>query len=406
MKKRLFALLTAIVLALGLAGCTISSTPASVGKLGDIEITSGMYLLCQYQAYVKAQNAASSQPDTADSASSAASAASSAASSAAASATAAPDYAGMSAKKFLSQKISVTGDDGTVKEWLVSDYVASETLRNLQYYAAVKTQFAALGGALTDDEISTADTNAKSTWDANSTLYAKNGFNLATIQEYYYAMTMADDLLTLVYGPDGTTPVSDSELTDYAENDLLYMAYVSVPLYNTSTYAMDETQTADAKAACQAALDQYNTLRTSDTASSDHDNFLQALQDHLPDAYSAMGNTYSADALSLSEDFLTETTLSSYYSDDQTAQLKALAVGDATLIDSSFACELFLREDPLDGKTLDDIRSTVLSDMKGSELKDSLYAAGAALTSTLDEAAMKKLPASRVDTTSPSSTAA
>ena len=412
MKKRLFSALTVLALAFTLVGCNIS-TPSAVGKIGDVEISSGMYLLCQYQAYSKAQSAASSQSTASSSDTSSSSAASSAASggaSAASSEAAASsvDYSSMSAKKFLGQTITVTEDDGTVKDWLVSDYVASETLKNLQYYAAVKTRFAALGGELTEDEISTADSNAQSIWDNNSKLYAKNGFNLATIKEYEYAMTMADDLLTLVYGASGETPVSDADLTDYAENDLLYVYYASVPLYNTTSYSVDADKSAAALQACQAAIDEYSELAAgSGSASKVYDNFYTALGNHLPDAYTALGNTYTSDTLSVSSEFLTDSTLSGYYSDAQTEQLKALAVGEATLIDSSYSCELFVRDDPLASQTLDDIRDTVLADMKGDELKSSLDAYGAeTLTNSLDSAAMKKLPASRIVLSLPSSSAA
>ncbi len=401
MKKRLLSVLTVLALALTLAGCTIS-TPAAVGKIGDIEITSGMYLLCQYQAYAKAQNAAASQ-STASSDASSAAASSDAASSAAASSEAAAssvDYTSMSAKKFLAQTITVTADDGTEKDWLVSDYVAAETLKNLQYYAAVKSRFTELGGKLTDDEISTADDNAQSIWDNNSALYQKNGFGLATLKEYQYVQTMASDLLTLIYGPDGESAVSDGDLTNYAENELLYVYYVSVPLYNTSTYAMDTDASATAVAACQAAIDEYAALSAASgtgTATVNYANFTTALNDHLADAYTAVGNTYSSDSLSISSEFLTSETLSSYYSEEQQEQLRQLPVGSGTLIDSSYACDLFVREDPLKANSLDDIRSTVLSDLKGTELQDSLYAYGAdTLTNSLDAAAMKKLPASKV----------
>jgi hypothetical protein len=407
MKQKLIALLTAAGLCLSLAACTIS-TPDTVGRIGDVEISSGIYLLSQYQAYYTALNNAGSQPadsTAADSSSASASADTAASGSAAsdsaaasASASSSPDYSGMTAKEFGRQTITVADEStGENKDWLVSDYIAAETLKNLQYYAAVKTRFAALGGELTQDEIDAADSTAQSIWSGNSALYEKNGFGLATIQEYEYTLTMADDLLTLVYGPDGETPVSDADLTDYAENTLIYGYDVSVPLYDTSTYAMDDTKTASAVAACQAAIDDYNALQASGTGSTVADNFKSALSAHLADAYAAIGNTFSEDSLSLSGSFLTEDNLSSYYSEDEAAQIRGTAVGDALLLQNGYTCELFVRDDPLSAQTLDDIRSTVLSDMKGTELKDSLYAYGAdTLENALDTSAMAKLPLKNV----------
>ena len=45
MKKKLIALVCALALAVGLVGCSLS-TPDSVGTIGDVDIPSGLYLLC------------------------------------------------------------------------------------------------------------------------------------------------------------------------------------------------------------------------------------------------------------------------------------------------------------------------------------------------------------------------
>ena len=53
MKHKLLALLCAAALAFGLAGCVLS-TPDTVGSIGNVEISSGLYLLAQYNAYQSA----------------------------------------------------------------------------------------------------------------------------------------------------------------------------------------------------------------------------------------------------------------------------------------------------------------------------------------------------------------
>ena len=60
MKKRILALLCALALTVGLAGCVLS-TPDTVGTIGDVEISSGLYLLAQFDAYQKAADLASSE---------------------------------------------------------------------------------------------------------------------------------------------------------------------------------------------------------------------------------------------------------------------------------------------------------------------------------------------------------
>ena len=54
-----------------------------------------------------------------------------------------------------------------------------------------------------------------------------------------------------------------------------------------------------------------------------------------------------------------------------------------------------VRVDPLSVSSLDDLRSQILSDMKGGELDDALAAGGAELAHDLDSSAMNKLPAKK-----------
>ena len=49
MKKKLIALLAAVAMVFSLAAC--GSTPDSVGTIGTVDITSGLYLLAQYDVY-------------------------------------------------------------------------------------------------------------------------------------------------------------------------------------------------------------------------------------------------------------------------------------------------------------------------------------------------------------------
>ena len=63
MKHKLLALLCAAALAFGLAGCVLS-TPDTVGSIGNVEISSGLYLLAQYNAYQSAAKLASSDQDS------------------------------------------------------------------------------------------------------------------------------------------------------------------------------------------------------------------------------------------------------------------------------------------------------------------------------------------------------
>ena len=131
MKKKLIALVCALALAVGLVGCSLS-TPDSVGTIGEVDISSGLYLLAQFDAY---QTAVFSD-------------------------LASDDQDATKVSSFL--KATITVDDATGETAVVSDYVAQKTLENLESYAAIETRFDELGGVLTPDEEMQADSTPPS----------------------------------------------------------------------------------------------------------------------------------------------------------------------------------------------------------------------------------------------------
>ena len=145
MKKKLIALLAAVAMVFSLAAC--GSTPDSVGTIGTVDITSGLYLLAQYDAYQKAADLATSEQDATD------------------------------VKAFLKQTIS--GETATV-----SDYVSQKTMENLETYAAIETRFEELGGQLTAEEEAQADSYASQLMEQYGDTYKANGIGLNTVQRF------------------------------------------------------------------------------------------------------------------------------------------------------------------------------------------------------------------------------
>lgn len=441
MKKKLLALACALCLCVSLAGCTIS-TPASVGTIGEVEIPAGLYLLAQYQAYQNALSAANAdqksmsvaqylkqqipltedgQPDAAANALPAATAAPDASDASSQSAQATPEPTATPAP---------TPDD---TQWVaVSEYVASEARRNLQYYAAVETRFAQLGGELTQEEIAQADSYAQQLWENYGDTYTANGIGLNTVKQYEYNYFKAIRLLTLVYGVDGEQPISDESLTGHLQQDMFYGYYVVVPMYNTSTFAFaDTTQAADMLTAAQQIVEVYNGLQIAtgasgaddegeavadgeagedetadDAASAGKDNtqfanFYAALQQGLPAVYSVLGGEYDpASQLSsdLASNLFTRSELESNFSEEAVQAITALDFGEAAAVQyNALSLIIFVRSDPMENYELEDLRSSILNDMKGTELADSLYAYGKdELADGLDAPAMGKLPAKKI----------
>lgn len=373
MKQKLLALVCALALVVSLAGCVIS-TPDTVGSLGDYEISSGLYLLAQYDAYQKAADLASSDQDAAN------------------------------VKAFLKQTITVDSDSGETAT--VSDYVARKTLENLQTYAATELRFDELGGQLTAEEEQQADSYAQQLMDQYGDTYKANGIGLETVQHFERILLKSNDLLTLVYGNGGETPVSDADLTEHLENNMVELAYYVIPLYNTSTYASaDEDQTSEMLDLVQDAVDQTNAYAASLTGLSDSDfssallgYFSSVVTSALPEVYAVLGSTYSSDSNAPSLELIGDSTVTSAFTAEGAADtIRGLSIGQAAAVKyNSYALMAALRLDPLSLKALDDLRGQVLNDMKGEELSEALTAYGASLEHNLSSSAMNRMPASKI----------
>lgn len=171
MKQKLLALASALALCLSLAGCHIS-TPATVGAIGGQEISSGLYLLAQFDAYQQAAQYAGEDQDPA------------------------------SVKSFLNATITPDGGEAVT----VSDFVAQTTLEELRRYVAVEARFAELGGELDPAYTAQADSYTDQLLQNYGSLYAANGIGEDTIRNYEYNLAKQTALIDLIYGQEGETP--------------------------------------------------------------------------------------------------------------------------------------------------------------------------------------------------------
>ena len=365
MKKKLLALVCALAMIFSLVSCGLS-TPDTVGRVGDFEVSSGLYLLAQYSAYQQAAQLAGTDQDTTD------------------------------VKGFLKQTITTDADSGDTA--VVKDYVADKTLDTLRTFAAIDARFAELGGELTDAQTQVADNYAQQLMDQYGSTYTANGIGLETLKAFERLQMKHTLLLTLIYGPDGETPVDDSDLTEHLDSQMYELAYVNVPLYNTSTFvfASDDQKAEmlqlaqDAAASCSETQDGS----VSEQVSALHD----AASAALPDIYAVLDATPSDDASSVQTELLTESDLTSTFTQDGAADaVRGLVYGEAAAVQyNAAAIILMMRLDPLQVSTLDALRTQILSDMKGDELEDALTAYGSTLENNLSTSAMNKLPASKI----------
>ena len=169
-------------------------------------------------------------------------------------------------------------------------------------------------------------------------------------------------------------------------------------VYKRQTYAFaDDDQKAEMLKLAQAAADSVNAAggeTVSDQVSALH----EAAQNVLPDIYAVLDSKTSDDSASVQTELLTESDVASAFTQDGAADaLRSLSYGEAAAVQiNSNTLLLMVRVDPLSVSSLDDLRSQILSDMKGGELDDALAAGGAELAHDLDSSAMNKLPAKKI----------
>ena len=349
------------------------SAPSTVGTIGGVEIPAGIYLLAQYNSYNTASGVA--ELATGETAS--------------------------DVKAVLKATCTgtINGEDVTA---VGSDYVAQLTTRAIEYYAAVEKQFAEQNGVLDDTATAEAAKTADSMWSSNGDLYTANGIGKSSVEAYLLNAQKAKVLLKMTYGPDGTSPVTDAEYTDYVNNDCYYIEAVQFPLVNYSTYSMaDDDQKAAIMATAESCMAELNETATAETASSSA--LYTAAMTYVPKAMAAMGSTMDASqaVYYAASQLYTPSDLSSYGSDEYnnlTDPLDAAGMNHWTTIDLGTTVLVARKIDPFKTYTVEDLDSMydLLTSMKSDAIQDELYAAGAALDHNLNSAAMNTYSASKI----------
>lgn len=348
MKTKHFAALAlaALMLAALLTGCTFK-TPASVGSVGGVEIPAGLYLLLQYNAYGAAND--------------------------------------------LTDEEDVLGATLTVDEEELTgrDYVARETLAAVERYAAVETLFAELGGTLTEDEQAYADSYAETLWENSQDQLSANGIGLASLKLWMQYNAKEGKLLELMYGPEGSEPVSDAELTSFIGENYVHGSYLALPLLDYSTYTVVDEE-GDAKVT--AIAEQIRDGREAG------EEWSALAAEYLPGAYELLNQSFdTANADSAVGTLLAPASQLAQYGEETRNALLAAKPGEIVIVDtgmSRMVCEVqqVLGEDV----TLDDLRSSALSEMKQEELDAALTERGAGLEHALDQSAMNRYSAKNI----------
>ncbi|MBM6915700.1 hypothetical protein H6B33_09835 [Gemmiger formicilis] len=346
MKKLTKILALGLAAALLLAGCAIK-TPATVGTVGDTTITAGVYLLAQYEAFVRAKALASETDVNAV------------------------------------LKATITDEDGN--ETTGADYVSAKTLEGVYRYAAAEQKYAEMGGELSESDLALITEQVDTQWESMEDTYTANGIGYQSLMAWAENSYKQEALLDMLYGQDGTEPVSDADLTAYAEENFFRFSYLLLPYFDMSTFStLDEDQQAQVLEMAQEAAGKT-------TSSED----LQAMaEEYLPQVGELLGNGMGADSAAnymVTGALVNYDTLTSYLGEDAAGQVKAMAEGEVRALESTgynYGAVVVVKEAVFnDTTTLDTLRDDALWGLKYDELQQQLADEGAA-AAALDQSAM------------------
>lgn len=322
------AFASAALMALGLAGC---STPASAGKVGDMDISSGLYLLMQLNAYNEAAG--------------------------------------------LVEDTSADVLDQTVEDMPAADWIAEKTTENIRRYAGIRQLCAEHGVALSEDDQTQLDTLVESQWTSYGDYYESNGIGENTFRLALEAELLAEDLLPAIYGEDGSDPVDAAELESYIQENYTDLAYFSLPLMTPSyTFATEEQQT-QIEELGKKAVQRMQDGEAMETVAAET----------VKEAYDIMEMEYTEDAAAVQT--TTVTKLGDSVAEAVTAVFETSEGGFGSVTDSTSV--VVFRRDALSSP--DSLTDSALRYMKQDDLDQLALAAADEMGVALDDSARKAL---------------
>lgn len=321
--KRIAALFMAVLMAAGFTGC-IGNLYENALTVDGTDISSGLYLMAQVAAYGEAYGKVE---DT--------------------------------AKSVLKQKV----DGQSAKSW-----IQNRALELCKRYVAVHRMCREMEITLS----SAGQQNVEYSiayWEYDpdrAAYYTDNGISVNTYRRYITNQQLSGQLFTALYGEEGEMAVSAEELkAGYAEK-YSHVRYLTVPVtpqaedgndYSEQVYAMLD-QVVESIASGKLTLE-------------------QAAREELAPIYELLGRTFDADTVAdgITTAYIPYETDDAFYPEELRAKLKGQATGDfgaSPLGTSAVLYEVIPTFE--DDTAFEDMRATVLSDLKSEAFEDYLRA--------------------------------
>lgn len=359
--KKMTAALLAVLMLASFAACHPKNEVALT--IGDVDITSAMYMCFLIQADGEARDAVDNA--NADN----------------------TDY-DSNTVDYYAQKV----DDTDFSAWVKNraQEVAAE-------YAAYMTMFKDRELTLSDEDQSMIDTYVNHYWNTYgySQMYEPNGVSLSTYKEYFSYSYKSKACFMSVYGADGTDPVADEEVrstisANFAPVNVLTLSYSYKDSdNNTVDYSEEEIAAIKEKAQTYAQR-----LRNGEK-------FGPLYLEENPSADTSSADT--SDESIYATVFVSEAAQSyvssSYYTHDHWDEASALAVGEVKVIDDDDkSLVMYKYQNVLDNeKYISTLTEPALYILKQSEFEEKIKADAAALEVQTNSYAVDRFNPSKIE---------
>ncbi len=284
--KRIVTLALCIIMIFALTSCHVQ-TPSVVVNVNGTDISAGIYLMAQFEAYNSAYTAYSNEQY----------------------------MAGAEADSDINV-LTATIEGVSGEEW-----VKNETDRLLKQYVYATVSMAE-GATITPEEIDAARASAITMFDSyySRELYEANGIGEDSYAEHYVGQTIYYDLIG-DYTEENSDDISEEDARAYMDENYRQINTLSLPNSNAENVELDEAGKAEIQAIADALVADLN-------AGEDLD---EIAEDALKAAFEVCGVEYTEEALTQYKTtyYLAEGEVSYYFDYTLVQEVFAMSEGDA-----------------------------------------------------------------------------
>lgn len=346
-KHKLAAGLAALGLLASLTGCTLGKSFDYAAKVGEVEISSGLYLYYQYASYLDAAEQSQKNPKE--------------------------------VKTVLKEQIG---------EQSATDYIRDQTKARCISYAAMENLFDKEGLEVTEEDEAQIEANVNQNWDSQKKALEKNGIGKDTYRTLVRSALKSSKLFDHYYGADGLTPVGDDELKAYFESQYLHISFLALPKLNSESNAISSDGIATINDLSEQMLAKLKGGAT----------MKEVADEFMPQVLEVGGHSFAEGTDFVQQDFINKDTENySTYPMNMINQIKADGVGDYNRYEAAQYTFVYQRQSALANEAdFASARTSLLVEMKEGEFSEKSKAAEEGLEIVYNDAAVKEFSPKKI----------